>query len=32
MPVLVAETSQVFCDRDAWLHHLQLTGGLRFEF
>ena len=26
------ETSQVFCDRDAWLQHLQVTVALRVEF
>jgi hypothetical protein len=26
------EASDVFCGRDAWLHHLQLTASLRVEF
>lgn len=25
------DASRIFCDRDAWLHHLQLTAGLRVE-
>jgi hypothetical protein len=27
-----ANASRVFCDRDAWLHHIQLTAALRIEF